>query len=90
MEDANAVVRLDPNSPSAYLTRALVLWDTDNFARALADCDQASRLDPKDPVIHLIRGILLGNKGELGPALREVLFHPILGRSNVNLSVCFR
>lgn len=29
-------------------------------------------------MIHLIRGIILGNKGEIGPALREVFFHPIL------------
>ena len=46
-------------------------------ARAVADCDQAVRLDPKDPVIHLIRGIILANKGELGSAFREVVFHPV-------------
>ena len=47
----------------------------------LADCDEAVRLDPKDPAIHLIRGIILANKGELGPAFREVIFHPLLRNS---------
>jgi hypothetical protein len=69
---------LNPGSPSVYLVRAIALWDADNFSRALADCDQAVRLDPKGPAIHLIRGIILANKGELGPALREVIFHPLL------------
>jgi Flp pilus assembly protein TadD len=77
------VVRLDSRSPSAYLVRAIVWWHRDNFDRALADCDEASRLDPKDPVVHLIRGITLGNKGEFGPAFREVIFHPIL-RANLS------
>jgi tetratricopeptide (TPR) repeat protein len=89
LEDASAVVRLNPKSPSAYIIRAGVWWDTDNFARALADCDEAIRLDPKDPGIHLVRGILLANKGEFGPAFRELIFHPMLRPTQVKYSVPF-
>ncbi|MGP0068600.1 MAG: hypothetical protein ACLQGP_33995 [Isosphaeraceae bacterium] len=51
---------------------------TSQGRRALADCDEALRLDPKDPVVHLIRGILRANKGEIGPGLSEVIFHPLI------------
>ena len=50
-------------------------------SRAVApwpECDEALRLDPKDPVVHLIRGILRANKGEIGPGLSEVIFHPLI------------
>ena len=81
IEDANAAVRLNPESSHVYLVRAIVFWDTDNFSLALADCDQAACLDPKDPVIHLVRAIVLANKGEVGHALREAIFHPLLRNS---------
>ena len=67
--DLNKAIALDPNSPSAYYNRALILLQRGEFDQALADLNEAVRCDPRSADALIVRGLCYVARNNLDQAL---------------------
>jgi tetratricopeptide (TPR) repeat protein/tRNA A-37 threonylcarbamoyl transferase component Bud32 len=65
------MVAADPKSATAYLRRAAYRRNHQQFAQALADCDEASRHDPASVLPGLVRASIEAARGDHARAVAE-------------------
>jgi tetratricopeptide (TPR) repeat protein len=66
------IIRSNPRSSSAYLTRAYLYQKTGQFDAAIADYDQAVRLNPNNATAYNQRGMAFTEKGEFEKAVSDL------------------
>jgi tetratricopeptide (TPR) repeat protein len=70
LADFESAIRLAPNSPRGYASRAAYWLSERNFERAIDDCDAALKIDPQNELFSL-RGDAFMQKGEYDRAVAD-------------------
>jgi tetratricopeptide (TPR) repeat protein len=71
MNDANEVIRRDPNNAQAYCDRAVAYSALGNFAQAIADFTKAISLSPSNYMWYQARGWEYGRSGDHKQAIED-------------------
>ena len=82
MAALNAAIGRNPNSPSAYLSRALAFYKREDDSRAISDLDEVIRLAPSNSDAYLLRGIVHGHLNNYGGVISDVTRAILLGANN--------
>ena len=69
--DCNAVLRLDPNSPSPTAPGGAYWSKRGEWEKAVADCSEAIKLDPKDSLSYCTRGSAYRQLDETDKAMAD-------------------
>lgn len=71
LEDMNMAVRLEPQSPTAYINRALVRYYMDDLRGAMTDYDYVLIIAPGNIMAHYNRGLLRMQVGDRNRAIED-------------------
>lgn len=76
LKDLDEAVRREPNNPNYYNARGVLLTETDNFDRAIADFNKAIAIKPSMAIAYGNRGLakyFLSRRSEAGEDIRTCL-----------------
>ena len=83
LDDIDKALRLEPNTPSYYINRALIRYYREDLRGAMDDYDKVLRLEPTNLIAHYNRGLLSLTVGAKNDALAD--FNYYLQREPDNL-----
>lgn len=86
-QDMDRSIYIDPGSPGAYITRAMVRYFRDDLNGALADYDMAVKIDPGNVTAHYNRGNLRAQIGDDNRAIED--FDMVIDAEPDNLMAVF-
>ena len=86
-QDLDRSIYIDPGSPGAYITRAMVRYFRDDLNGALADYDMAVKIDPGNVTAHYNRGNLRAQIGDDNRAIED--FDMVIDAEPDNLMAVF-
>ena len=64
LDDIDKALRLEPNTPSYYINRALIRYYREDLRGAMDDYDKVLRLEPTNLIAHYNRAALPDSRGE--------------------------